>query len=149
MYVIAALCTLKLYHARHADVNAKSYTVYIVLSLIVLLGAGTPIHAEYYFKIAFTFLHLIACLALSLDIYYMGHCEWKHGEILATANIIFNELNAHRSCLIYASCSIRSETTSGTPEHMLYIATALFGTVDIGRRRNTVQSCVRRVRTCG
>lgn len=77
MYVIAALCTLKLYHARHADVNVKSYMAYIFLALIVLLGAGTPIHDEFYFKIAFTVFHLAGCLILAVDIYYMGHCDWK------------------------------------------------------------------------
>ena len=41
MYVIAVLCTLKLYHARHANINIKSYMAYIVLVLLVLLGDGT------------------------------------------------------------------------------------------------------------
>jgi dsRNA-gated channel SID-1 len=82
MYVIAALCTLKLYHARHADINVKSYMAYFVLAFIVLLGAGTPAHGEYYFKIAFTCFHLIACIALAVDVYYMGHCEFKFGKLL-------------------------------------------------------------------
>ena len=82
MYVRAALCTLKLYHARHADINVKSYMAYFVLSFIVLLGAGTPAHGEYYFKIAFTCFHLIACIALAVDVYYMGHCEFKFSKFL-------------------------------------------------------------------
>lgn len=77
MYVIAALCTLKLYHARHADVNVKSYMAYIFLALVVLLGAGTQLHGEFYFRVGFTVCHLAACVLLSIDIYYMGHCEWK------------------------------------------------------------------------
>jgi len=81
MYVIAVLCTLKLYHARHADVNAKSYTTYFVLAFIVLLGAS-PVDGEFYIKLCFTFFHLIACIALSVDIYYMGRCEWKQGSAL-------------------------------------------------------------------
>jgi len=79
MYVIAVLCTLKLYHARHADVNAKSYTTYFVLAFIVLLGAS-PADGEFYLKLCFTFFHLIACIALSVDIYYMGRCEWKQDK---------------------------------------------------------------------
>lgn len=80
MYVIAVLCTLKLYSARHADVNVKSYSAYIVLALLVLLGAGTTFTSEFYFKLGFTVVHLIACIALAIDVYYMGH--WKFGKFL-------------------------------------------------------------------
>ncbi|XP_032780341.2 SID1 transmembrane family member 1 isoform X3 [Daphnia magna] len=75
MYVLAVLCTLKLYHARHADINVKSHMAYIVLALLVLLGAGTAFTSEFYFKLGFTVVHLIACVALAIDVYYMGH--WK------------------------------------------------------------------------
>lgn len=78
MYVLAVLCTLKLYHARHADINVKSYSAYIALSLIVLIGAGTTFTSEFYFKLGFTVIHLVACIALAIDVYYMGH--WKLGE---------------------------------------------------------------------
>ncbi|XP_046437475.1 SID1 transmembrane family member 1-like isoform X6 [Daphnia pulex] len=75
MYVLAVLCTLKLYHARHADINVKSHMAYIVLALLVFLGAGTAFTSQFYFKLGFTVVHLIACVALAIDVYYMGH--WK------------------------------------------------------------------------
>jgi hypothetical protein len=77
MYVLAVLCTLKLYHARHADINVKSHMAYIVLALLVFLGAGTAFTSQFYFKLGFTVVHLIACVALAIDVYYMGH--WKLG----------------------------------------------------------------------
>lgn len=53
---------------------------YIFLALVVLLGAGTQLHGEFYFRVGFTVCHLAACVLLSIDIYYMGHCEWKLGK---------------------------------------------------------------------
>jgi hypothetical protein len=80
MYVLAVLCTLKLYHARHADINVKSHMAYIVLALLVGLGAGTAAFtSQFYFKLGFTVVHLIACVALAIDVYYMGH--WKLGKV--------------------------------------------------------------------
>lgn len=78
MYVLAVLCTLKLYHARHADLNVKSYSAYITLALLVLVGAATGLTSHFYFKIGFTFVHLTACIALAVDVYYMG--QWKLGQ---------------------------------------------------------------------
>ena len=77
IYVFAQL---KLYHARHADVNVKSYRAYIALALVVLVGAGTAFHGNFYFKVGFTVCHLLVCIALSVDIYYMGQCEWKNSQ---------------------------------------------------------------------
>lgn len=86
MYVIAVLCTLKLYHARHADVNVKSYMAYIVLAMLVLVGAGTTFTSDFYFKLGFTFVHLTACVALAIDVYYMG--RWKFGEFASSRSTL-------------------------------------------------------------
>lgn len=89
MYVLAVLCTLKLYHARHADINVKSHMAYIVLALLVFLGAGTAFTSQFYFKLGFTVVHLIACVALAIDVYYMGH--WKLGESDCSSSISHGE----------------------------------------------------------
>ncbi len=78
MFIIADTCTVNT--TQHADVNVKSYMAYIFLALVVLLGAGTQLHGEFYFRVGFTVCHLAACVLLSIDIYYMGHCEWKLGK---------------------------------------------------------------------
>ena len=73
MYVIAVLCTLKLYHARHANINIKSYMAYIVLVLLVLLGDGTTFASEFYFKLGFTVVHDCLC--------HSGHRRLLHGPL--------------------------------------------------------------------
>ena len=78
---LCELATANLFHL------LRQFQAYIVLALIVLLGAGTPTHGEYYFKIAFTFFHLLACFALAIDVYYMGGCPWKSSESCPTISL--------------------------------------------------------------
>ena len=85
MYVIAVLCTLKLYHARHADIN-KSYMAYIDLALLVLLGAGTTFTSEFYFKLGFTVVH--NCLRRP------GHRRLLHGPLKVGLVVYIYQLRA-------------------------------------------------------
>lgn len=142
MYVIAVLCTLKLYSARHADVNVKSYSAYIVLALLVLLGAGTTFTSEFYFKLGFTVVHLIACIALAIDVYYMGH--WKFGKFLnLNSGKNFVIINWNDLSLFLAGTAVvfddvvtdhRQRTCGRTRQHLLEVTTAVSRAVDLGGR---------------
>jgi hypothetical protein len=69
---------LKIYQTRHPDINASAYATFAVLAVVILIGMCGVLAGTLYFWIGFTVLHLVICLALSLQIYYMG--RWKLGE---------------------------------------------------------------------
>ncbi|KAK9876017.1 hypothetical protein WA026_011133 [Henosepilachna vigintioctopunctata] len=75
MYVMAVLCMVKLYQNRHPDINATAYSTFGVLALAILLGMIGILNGNVYFWIFFTIVYILACLLLSLQIYFMG-C-WK------------------------------------------------------------------------
>lgn len=72
MYVIAVLCIIKLYQTRHPDINATAYATFGVLSIAILLGMIGILEGNIYFWITFTVIHILTCVYLSLQIYYMG-----------------------------------------------------------------------------
>jgi hypothetical protein len=78
MYVISMMCMLKIYQTRHPDINASAYATFGVLALVILIGMCGVLGGTVYFWSAFTLVHLMTCLALSAQIYYMG--RWKLGE---------------------------------------------------------------------
>lgn len=80
MYVISVLSMLKIYQTRHPDINASASATYAALAAAVLLGVIGVLSGTLLFWIIFGFIHVIACLLLSCQIYYMG--RWKLGKIL-------------------------------------------------------------------
>jgi hypothetical protein len=78
MYVISMMCMLKIYQTRHPDINASAYATFGVLAVVILIGMCGVLGGTLYFWIGFTVAHLVICLALSAQIYYMG--RWKLGE---------------------------------------------------------------------
>jgi hypothetical protein len=78
MYVISMMCMLKIYQTRHPDINASAYATFGVLAVVILVGMSGVLWGTLYFWIGFTIVHLMTCLALSAQIYYMG--RWKLGE---------------------------------------------------------------------
>ncbi|XP_060154052.1 SID1 transmembrane family member 1 isoform X4 [Globicephala melas] len=75
MYVIAGLCMLKLYQTRHPDINASAYAAYISFALVItltVLGVVFGKNDLWLFWVIFSAIHILASLALSTQIYYMG-----------------------------------------------------------------------------
>ena len=75
MYVISMLCMLKIYQSRHPDINAEAHAAFAVLAFVVLIGVVSVFEDTLSFRIIFSAMHLLACLALSAQVYYMG--RWK------------------------------------------------------------------------
>ena len=61
--------------------NIKIYrhAAFAVLSFVVLLGVISVFEDTLSFRIVFAAIHLLSCLALSAQVYYMG--RWKLGTI--------------------------------------------------------------------
>ncbi|XP_038201158.1 LOW QUALITY PROTEIN: SID1 transmembrane family member 1 [Arvicola amphibius] len=75
MYMIAGLCMLKLYQARHPDINASAYSAYASFAAVItltVLGVVFGKKNDFWFGPFFSVVHISASLALSMQIYYMG-----------------------------------------------------------------------------
>ncbi|GBP76103.1 SID1 transmembrane family member 1 [Eumeta japonica] len=72
MYVTSVMCMIKIYQNRHPDINARAHATFGVLALIIFIGLVGVLNANILFWIVFTILHLATCLAMTLQIYYMG-----------------------------------------------------------------------------
>ncbi|CAH0761936.1 unnamed protein product [Diatraea saccharalis] len=72
MYVTSVLCMVKIYQSRHPDINARAHATFGVLALIIFIGLVGVLNANFYFWIFFTALHLITCLVMTFQIYYLG-----------------------------------------------------------------------------
>lgn len=79
------LCMLKIYQTRHPDINAEAHAAFAVLAFVVLLGVVSVFEDSLGFRIIFTAIHLLACLALSAQVYYMG--RWKLSTFLFTEKL--------------------------------------------------------------
>ncbi|XP_039573728.1 SID1 transmembrane family member 1 isoform X3 [Passer montanus] len=74
MYMIAGLCMLKLYQTRHPDINASAYSAYASFAVVISLAVLGVVFGknDMWFWIIFSLIHVLASLALSTQIYYMG-----------------------------------------------------------------------------
>uniref|UniRef100_A0A8I3WT42 SID1 transmembrane family member 1 n=1 Tax=Callithrix jacchus TaxID=9483 RepID=A0A8I3WT42_CALJA len=81
MYMIAGLCMLKLYQTRHPDINASAYSAYASFALVIMLTVLGVVFGknDVWFWVIFSAIHVLASLALSTQIYYMG--RFKIGEL--------------------------------------------------------------------
>ncbi|CAD6207953.1 GSCOCG00003211001-RA-CDS [Cotesia congregata] len=91
MYIISVLCMVKIYQTRHPDINARATVTFAVLALMIFLGTVGVLNDTDYFWIVFTLLHLIVCLSLTAQIYYMGRWRLDKGLVrrVIMVNIIF------------------------------------------------------------
>ncbi|OWR45910.1 sid-1 protein2 [Danaus plexippus plexippus] len=76
MYVTSVLCMVKIYQSRHADINARAHATFGVLALIIFIGLVGVLNANVYFWVLFTVLHLVTCLVLTFQIYYLGRFKF-------------------------------------------------------------------------
>ncbi|XP_075399578.1 SID1 transmembrane family member 1 isoform X5 [Tenrec ecaudatus] len=74
MYMIAGLCMLKLYQTRHPDINANAYSAYASFALVIMLTVLGVVFGknDVWFWVIFSMIHILASLALSTQIYYLG-----------------------------------------------------------------------------
>uniref|UniRef100_A0A8D9A8Z7 SID1 transmembrane family member 1 n=1 Tax=Cacopsylla melanoneura TaxID=428564 RepID=A0A8D9A8Z7_9HEMI len=72
MYIISVLSLLKIYQSRHPDINATSYSTFVALALIIFVGMVGTIMERREVYIAFTVIHFVVCLILTIHTYYMG-----------------------------------------------------------------------------
>jgi len=75
MYMIAGLCMLKLYQIRHPDINANAYGASLAFAIVILIAVVGVIYGNMLYWIVFVIVHILSCLALTAQIYYMG--RWK------------------------------------------------------------------------
>lgn len=79
MYIISVLCMVKIYQTRHPDINARASITFAVLALVIFLGTVGVLDGSVTFWILFTILHMIVCLFLTAQIYYMGRWRFDRG----------------------------------------------------------------------
>ncbi|XP_045768907.1 SID1 transmembrane family member 1-like [Maniola jurtina] len=86
MYVLAALIMVKIYQARHPDINARAHASFAVLAVIIatvvwgVLGGGRA------FWGVFTAAHVFTFLLLSLHIYYFGQFRLEKSSLVLAAS---------------------------------------------------------------
>ncbi|CAH1642200.1 unnamed protein product [Spodoptera littoralis] len=85
MYVTSVLCMVKIYQSRHPDINARAHATFGVLALIIFIGLVGVLNANFYFWIAFTVLHLVTCLVMTFQIYYLGRFKLDGGLVCRAA----------------------------------------------------------------
>ncbi|XP_049883725.1 SID1 transmembrane family member 1-like [Pectinophora gossypiella] len=81
MYVTSVLCMVKIYQSRHPDINARAHATFGVLALIIFIGLVGVLNANFYFWVAFTALHLVTCLIMTFQIYYLGRFRLDGGVV--------------------------------------------------------------------
>lgn len=94
MYVISMLCMLKIYQTRHPDINAEAHAAFSVLAFVVLLGVVSVFEDNLAFRIIFSAIHLLACVALSAQVYYMGRWKLNLGVFKRIYVIFWNDFQA-------------------------------------------------------
>ncbi|CAH0712812.1 unnamed protein product, partial [Brenthis ino] len=88
MYVTSVLCMVKIYQSRHPDINARAHATFGVLAFIIFVGLVGVLNANFYFWVAFTILHLVTCLVLTFQIYYLGRFRLDAGVLSRAARAL-------------------------------------------------------------
>ncbi|KAL3274294.1 hypothetical protein HHI36_015699 [Cryptolaemus montrouzieri] len=73
MYVMAVLCSIKLYQNRHSDVNATAYATFTVLGVIIFVAMIGILHGYFFIWLAFFLGYIVLCIYLSFKIYFLGY----------------------------------------------------------------------------
>ncbi|XP_058411788.1 SID1 transmembrane family member 1 isoform X2 [Diceros bicornis minor] len=93
MYMIAGLCMLKLYQTRHPDINASAYTAYASFAGVITVTVLGVVFGknEVWFWVIFSIIHILASLALSTQIYYMGRFKIDLGIFRRAAMVVYTD----------------------------------------------------------
>ncbi|XP_047986915.1 SID1 transmembrane family member 1-like isoform X2 [Leguminivora glycinivorella] len=85
MYVLAVLSMVKIYQARHPDVNARAHATFGVLAVLIAIVVWGVLGGGALFWGAATVLHVFAVLLLSLRIYYVGQFRLEKQSLFVAA----------------------------------------------------------------
>ncbi|KAL4715384.1 hypothetical protein ACJJTC_015155, partial [Scirpophaga incertulas] len=88
MYVLAVLSMVRLYAARHPDVNARAHATFAVLAALMALVVWGVLGSGALFWGAFTALHIFSVLLLSLRIYYLEQFRFGKQTLQAAARAL-------------------------------------------------------------
>ncbi|XP_065598205.1 SID1 transmembrane family member 1 isoform X2 [Cyrtonyx montezumae] len=93
MYMIAGLCMLKLYQTRHPDINASAYSAYASFAVVICLAVLGVVFGknDLWFWVIFSLIHVLASLALSTQIYYMGRFKMDLGIFRRAAMVLYTD----------------------------------------------------------
>uniref|UniRef100_A0A8B9BHD3 SID1 transmembrane family member 1 n=1 Tax=Anser brachyrhynchus TaxID=132585 RepID=A0A8B9BHD3_9AVES len=93
MYMIAGLCMLKLYQTRHPDINASAYSAYASFAVVICLAVLGVVFGKngMWFWVIFSMIHVLASLALSTQIYYMGRFKIDLGIFRRAAMVLYTD----------------------------------------------------------
>ncbi|XP_021252813.1 SID1 transmembrane family member 1 isoform X4 [Numida meleagris] len=93
MYMIAGLCMLKLYQTRHPDINASAYSAYASFAVVICLAVLGVVFGknDMWFWVIFSLIHVLASLALSTQIYYMGRFKMDLGVFRRAAMVLYTD----------------------------------------------------------
>ncbi|OXB76239.1 UNVERIFIED_CONTAM: hypothetical protein H355_014647 [Colinus virginianus] len=93
MYMIAGLCMLKLYQTRHPDINASAYSAYASFAVVICLAVLGVVFGknDLWFWVIFSLIHILASLALSTQIYYMGRFKMDLGIFRRAAMVLYTD----------------------------------------------------------
>lgn len=87
MYIIAVLCMIKIYQTRHPDINARAPATFGILAIVILLSLIGVLDGSVYFWVAFSIIHLVACLLLTGQIYYVGRWKFNRGLLIRIVQV--------------------------------------------------------------
>ncbi|PKU33819.1 sid1 transmembrane family member hypothetical protein [Limosa lapponica baueri] len=101
MYMIAGLCMLKLYQTRHPDINASAYSAYASFAVVISLAVLGVVFGknDMWFWVISSMIHVLASLALSTQIYYMGRFKidaWESAGLICS--LLAEELGSEGAC---------------------------------------------------
>nr|XP_056704013.1 SID1 transmembrane family member 1 [Euleptes europaea] len=93
MYMIAGLCMLKLYQTRHPDINASAYSAYASFAVVICLAVLGVVFGKnaVWFWVFFSIVHVVASLALSTQIYYMGRFKIDLGIFRRAFMVLYTD----------------------------------------------------------
>ncbi|XP_054202950.1 SID1 transmembrane family member 1 isoform X7 [Homo sapiens] len=93
MYMIAGLCMLKLYQTRHPDINASACSAYASFAVVIMVTVLGVVFGknDVWFWVIFSAIHVLASLALSTQIYYMGRFKIDLGIFRRAAMVFYTD----------------------------------------------------------
>jgi len=93
---------LKIYQFRHPDLNANAYTAFGVLAFVIFIGVIGVTNSSVPFWIFFTGCHVITCLIVSIQIYYMGRWRVDSGLLKRIWRMLYNDISSLCMGALYA-----------------------------------------------
>ena len=97
MYMLACLQMLKIYQSRHPDINAGSHAALFTFAVLILLALFGVLYGSTPFYAVYAAGHVLATLALSAQIYYMGRWKLDGGIFKRIGRVIWTDvIRCHR-----------------------------------------------------